>query len=120
MAFTENPINVDAENATKTPLQNLFLYIRDLYNASDACFDFEKETGNPKSPEVNFWEVGKLLSLAKQSEQKRLTEFSLSIGNSLNPSDYLLKIKRTAIPVEPKVPTELALLHESPVSSLAC
>ena len=107
MAFTTNPINMDAENATKTPLQNLFLYIRDLYNASDACYDFEKESGNSKSAEVNFWEIGKLLNLAKQSDQKRLTEFSLSIGNSLTPSDYLLKIKRTAIPVEPKVPTEL-------------
>ncbi|MBI1225919.1 MAG: AAA family ATPase [Bacteroidetes bacterium] len=107
MAFTDNPGDVDTENATKTPLQNLFQYIRDLYNASDACFDFEKESGNPKSPEVNFWEVGKLLSLAKQSEHKRLTEFSLSIGNSLNPSEYLLKIKRTVIPVEPKIPTEL-------------
>jgi very-short-patch-repair endonuclease len=98
---------MDAKNATKTPLQNLFLYIRDLYNASDACYDFEKEKGNPKSAEVNFWEIGKLLNLAKQCEQKRLTEFSLSISNSLAPSDYLLKIKRIAVPVEPKIPTEL-------------
>ena len=94
MNFTDNPIEVDSPKTTKTPLQNLFLYIRDLYNNSDACFDFEKETGNPKTLDVNFWEIGKLLNLAKQCEQKRIAEFSLNVGNSLNSFDYILKIKK--------------------------
>ena len=107
MALSDNLKDQDADNMTTTPLQNLFQYIRDLYNASDSCFDFEKEPGNPKSHEVNFWEVGRLISLAKLSEQKGLTDFSLSIGNWLTSSDYFLKIKRIPIPVEPKIPNEL-------------
>ena len=90
-----------------TPLQNLFYYIRDLYNSSDTCFDFEKDKNNPKSKNVNFWEVGELLTLAKKCEQKNITEFSLAINNNLNPLDFLLKLRRIAIPEEPKLPKEL-------------
>jgi len=90
-----------------TPLQNLFYYIRDLYNSSDTCFDFEKDKNNPKSKNVNFWEVGELLTLAKKCEQKNITEFSLAIDNNLNPLDFLLKLRRIAIPDEPKQPKEL-------------
>lgn len=90
-----------------TPLQNLFYYIRDLYNSSDTCFDFEKDKNNSKTKNVNFWEVGELLDLAKKCEQKNITEFSLAINNNLNPLDYLLKLRRIAIPDEPKQPKEL-------------
>ena len=90
-----------------TPLQNLFYYIRDLYNSSDTCFDFEKDTSNPKTKNSNFWEVGELLTLAKKCEQKNIAEFSLAINNNLNPLDYLLKLKRIVIPDEPKQEKEL-------------
>jgi very-short-patch-repair endonuclease/KaiC/GvpD/RAD55 family RecA-like ATPase len=90
-----------------TPLQNLFYYIRDLYNSSDTCFDFEKDKNNPKSKNVNFWEVGELLTLAKKCEQKNMAEFSLAINNNLNPLDFLLKLRRISIPDEPKQPKEL-------------
>jgi very-short-patch-repair endonuclease len=108
MNLTDTLIKEDNSKVAQTPLQNLFLYIRDLYNNSDACFDFEKETGNPKTLDVNFWEIGKLLSLAMQCEQKRIAEFSLNVSNSLNSLDYILKIKRTTIPPEPKIPNELS------------
>ncbi len=90
-----------------TPLQNLFYYIRDLYNSSDTCFDFEKDKNNPKSKNVNYWEVGELLTLAKTCMQKEIPEFSLAIDNNLNPLDYLLKVKRTAIPNEPQPNIEI-------------
>lgn len=90
-----------------TPLQNLFYYIRDLYNSSDTCFDFEKDKNNPKIKNVNFWEVGELLALAKKCEQKNITEFNLAINNNLNPLDFLLMLGRIAIPDEPKQPKEL-------------
>jgi very-short-patch-repair endonuclease len=90
-----------------TPLQNLFYYIRDLYNTSDTCFDFEKDNNNPKKKNVNFWEFGELLPLAKKCEQKNIKEFILAIDNNLDPHDFLLKLKRTAIPEEPKKPNEL-------------
>lgn len=90
-----------------TPLQNLFSYIRDLYNTSDTCYDFEKDTSNPKTRETNFWEIGKLILLARQCEQKQLQDFSLAIENNLNPLDFLLKIKRITIPTEPKIPIEI-------------
>ncbi len=90
-----------------TPLQNLFYYIRDLYNTTDTCFDFEKDKNNPKSKNINFWEFGELLPLAKKCEQKKISEFALAIDNNLNPLDFLLKLKRIAIPEEPKKPNEL-------------
>ena len=106
----DNIIAVDISQKIQTPLQNLFLYIRDLYNNSDTCFDFERETGNLKTQDVNFWEVGKLLNLAKQCEQKSITEFSLNTGNTStsNSFDYVLKIKRTAVPTAPIIPNDLS------------
>ena len=90
-----------------TPLQNLFYYIRDLYNSSDTCFDFEKDNNNPKKKNVNFWEFGELLPLAKQCQQKNIKEFNLAIDNKLNPHDFLLQLRRIAIPDEPKQPKEI-------------
>lgn len=90
-----------------TPLQNLFYYIRDLYNTSDTCFDFLKDKNNPKTKNINFWEIGELLPLAKKCDQKNIKEFSLAIDNNLNPHDFLLKLKRITIPEEPKRPNEL-------------
>lgn len=86
-----------------TPLQNLFFYIRDLFNTSDYCYDFEKETGNPKSEEKNYWKIGNLISLSKKCEQKKLQEFSFPTDNA----EYILKIKRVSIPKEPELPSEL-------------
>ena len=90
-----------------TPLQNLFYYIRDLYNSSDTCFDFEKDNNNPKKKNVNFWEFGELLPLAKQCQEKNIKDFNLAIDNKLNPHDFLLQLRRIAIPDEPKQPKEI-------------
>lgn len=97
-------MNMNTQEIITTPLQNLFLYIRDMYNISDSCLEFDKESGNPKSLAVNYWEINALLKLAKQSEQKQLDEFSLNLKNAL---EYLLKIKRIHINPEPKPPIEL-------------
>ena len=99
-----------------TPLQNLFYYIRDLYNTSDPCYDFEQETSNTKSEDGNFWKISKLISLAKQCEQKKINEFSFVVGTKINIVDYILKVKRILIPAEPKIPfdiTDWTLLNRS-------
>ena len=90
-----------------TQLQNLFYYIRDLYNSSDTCFEFEDDKNNPKAKNINFWEVGEILSLAKQCEKKNIKEFSLAIDNNLNPHEFLFSLRRITIPDEPKQPKEL-------------
>lgn len=86
-----------------TPLQNLFFYIRDLFNTSDYCYDFEKEKSNEKSEDKNYWEIGKLISLSKKCEQKKIKEFSFPTEST----EYALKVKRIAIPTEPQVPFDL-------------
>ncbi|KXK41725.1 MAG: hypothetical protein UZ11_BCD004001697 [Bacteroidetes bacterium OLB11] len=93
----------EQDTTQTTPLQNLFLYIRDLFNTSDYCYDFEKETSNQKSEERNYWKIGKLISLSKKCEQKKIKEFSFPTDNA----EYVLKIKRIAIPTEPQVPFDL-------------
>lgn len=93
----------------QTPLQNLFYYIRDLYNARQDCIDFEQEAGNPKTPGQHYWELGKLLALARGCAQKHLPDFALGIGGSTDQaSDFILKIRRIEVPAEPK----LTLLEE--------
>lgn len=97
------------DNSTRTtPLQNLFYYIRDLYNTSDTCYDFEKETNNSKSEDRNYWKIAKFILLAKQCEQKKINEFSFAIGTKINTDDYLLKVKRIPIPVEPTIPFDIS------------
>lgn len=93
----------EQETTQTTPLQNLFYYIRDLFNTSQNCYDFEKETNNPKLVEINYWEIGKLISLAKLCEKKKIKEFSFPIENP----EYILKVKRIPIQSEPQVPAEL-------------
>lgn len=93
----------EQDTTQTTPLQNLFLYIRDLFNTSDYCYDFEKETSNPKTEEKNYWKIGKLISLSENCEQKKIKEFSFPTDNA----EYVLKIKRIAIPTEPQVPFDL-------------
>ena len=100
-------ILVEGVDKITTPLQNLFYYIRDLYNTSDPCFDFEIETSNPKTENVNYWKISKLILLAKQSEQKRINEFSFAVGTKNIPIDYILKVKRISIPPEPQIPFEI-------------
>ena len=106
----------ERETTQTTPLQNLFYYIRDLYNTSDPCYDFEKETGNVKTEDGNYWKIAKLISLAKQCEQKKINEFSFAVGTKTNTVDYVLKVKRIPIPPEPKTPfdiTEWTLMNRS-------
>ena len=91
----------------QTPLQNLFYYIRDLYNARQDCLDFEQETGNLKTAGAQYWELGKLLTLARGCVQKHLPEFDLGIGVD-QAADYVLKVRRIQIPPEPR----LTLLEE--------
>lgn len=86
-----------------TPLQNLFFYIRDLFNTSDYCYDFEKEKSNDKSEEINYWKIDKLISLSKRCDQKKIKEFTFLTEGT----EYVLKIKRTVIPTEPQVPFDL-------------
>ncbi|MBK6643738.1 MAG: hypothetical protein IPG39_22145 [Bacteroidetes bacterium] len=84
-------------------MQNLFFYIRDLFNSSDSCYNFEKETNNLKSEENNYWKICKLISLSKQCSQKKIKEFTFETENA----EYLLKVKRIEIPTEPQAPIEL-------------
>lgn len=93
----------EPETTQTTPLQNLFFYIRDLFNTSDYCYDFEKEKNNEKSEEKNYWKIGKLISLSQKCEQKNIKEFSFPIENT----EYILKVKRIAIPTEPHLPFDL-------------
>lgn len=93
----------EQETTTTTPLQNLFFYIRDLFNTSDYCYDFEKEKSNEKLEERNYWKIGKLISLSQKCEQKKIKEFSFPTEIT----EYVLKAKRIAIPTEPQVPLDL-------------
>lgn len=93
----------EQETTQTTPLQNLFFYIRDLFNTSDYCYDFEKEKSNEKSEEKNYWKIGKLISLSQKCEQKKIKEFSFPTENT----EYVLKAKRIPIPTEPQVPFDL-------------
>jgi len=92
------------QKTTKTtPLQNLFLYIRELYNTSDYCYDFEKEKSNEKFEDKNYWKIGKLISLSQKCEKKKIQEFSFPTTST----EYVLKVKRIVIPTEPQVPFDL-------------
>ena len=97
-------MNADTDLA-QTPLQNLFYYIRDLYNARQDCLDFEQEAGNPKVAGVHYWEMGQLLELSRQSTQKHIPEFDLNAGEWTDAStDYILKIRRVPVPAAPVRP----------------
>ena len=97
-------MNIDTDLA-QTPLQNLFYYIRDLYNARQDCLDFTQEPGNPKTPGVHYWELGQWMSLARQCAQKHLPEFDL--GMTGQGQDYLLTIRRITLPAPPEEPIEV-------------
>lgn len=106
----------EQDTTQTTPLQNLFYYIRDLYNTSDPSYDFEKEASNSKTEDGNYWKISKLISLAKQCEQKKINEFSFAVGMKIDIVDYVLKVKRIPIPTEPKVPfdiTDWTILNRS-------
>jgi very-short-patch-repair endonuclease len=93
----------EAETTQTTPLQNLFFYIRDLFNTSDYCYDFEKEKNNEKSEEKNYWKIDKLISLSQKCEQRNIKEFSFPVENI----EYIIKVKRIDIPTEPQLPFDL-------------
>lgn len=91
----------------ETPLQNLFLYIRDLYNARQDCPDFLEEPGDPKVSGTNYWALGDLMALAQQCARKHLPEFDMGLdGSSGQAPDYLLKVRRIPLPPKP-VPEEI-------------
>ncbi len=89
----------------QTPLQNLFYYIRDLYNAQQNCLDFTQEPGNPKLPGTHYWELGRWLMLAQACGRKHIPEFDLGMFAPSEPGqDYLLKIRRINLPAPPVAP----------------
>lgn len=91
-------MNINTES-TQTPLQNLFFYIRDLYNARQDCLDFLEEPGDPKVSGTNFWSLGDLLALAQGCSRKQLPEFDMGLEGPQ--SDYLLKVRRVPLPPKP-------------------
>lgn len=95
-------------SAASIPLQNLFLYIRDLYDVSEVTYEFTQEHGNRKTEDFNYWTLRKLLDLDKLCKQKGIKEFGLYLNDSLDEDDSdetLLKIKPvTKIPDEPLPP----------------
>ena len=40
----------------ETPLENLFLYIRDIFGNPTICTEFEKEKNNEKAKDINYWD----------------------------------------------------------------
>lgn len=92
------------EETTNIPLQNLFAYLRDLFQTVVPCYDFEDEKNNKKIQEVNYWQIGKLKTLARLCSRKNISEFSLAIDDASLIQEYFLKIKRIAVPTEPVVP----------------
>ncbi len=87
----------------ETPLENLFLYIRDIFGTSTNCLDFEKEPGNEKKKEVNFWEVHGFNELAKKTKFKNLNEFEFILTSETdNTNGLFLRAKRINVPSEPQ------------------
>ena len=59
----------------ETPLENLFLYIRDIFGNPTTCTDFEKEKNNEKAKDINYWDIGSIFEIAKKAKQKNISEF---------------------------------------------
>ncbi|TDX01098.1 AAA domain-containing protein [Dinghuibacter silviterrae] len=94
-------MNVNTERV-ETPLQNLFSYIRDLYNARQDCLDCLDEPGEPKVAGTNYWALGDLLTLSQNCARKNIPEFDLGLeGAGGQVPDYLLKVRRMALPPKP-------------------
>jgi hypothetical protein len=94
-------MNVNTERV-ETPLQNLFSYIRDLYNARQDCLDCLDEPGEPKIAGTNYWALGDLWTLAQSCARKSIAEFDLGLeGSGGQAPDYLLRVRRMTLPPKP-------------------
>jgi very-short-patch-repair endonuclease len=92
----------------ETPLENLFLYIRDIFGNPTTCTDFEKEKNNEKAKDINYWDIGSLYEIAKKAKQKNVGEFEFALTSDPEVfGNTLLTIKRIAVPSIPSPPVEL-------------
>lgn len=98
---------MSTEEIIQTPLQNLFYYIRDLYNISEECYNFEKEKNNHKSEGVHYWTLNHLIELAYQCLKNERPEFQVGASSPLDISSTILEVRRVPIPAEPSPPPEL-------------
>ena len=92
----------------ETPLENLFLYIRDLFGNPTTCTDFEKEKNNEKAKDINYWDIGSIFEIAKKVKRKNISDFEFVLTSELELfGNTLLKIKKIVIPTPPTPPTEI-------------
>lgn len=86
---------------SQTPLKNLFMYIRDLFDVSENYFDFEREPGNPKEHGKHFWSLEELIKLNERCLKKNHSEFELYLEGSKDNPDLLISIKKPVVEVSP-------------------
>lgn len=91
-----------------TPLEHLFLYIRDIFGNSLNCFDFQQEPNNEKTKGLNYWPVDALKEIAKKARQKNITEIEFALtSDAAVAANALLIVKRTTLPPKPEIPAVL-------------
>lgn len=92
----------------ETPLENLFLYIRDIFGNPTTCTDFEKEKNNEKAKDINYWDIGSIYEIAKKAKQQNITEFEFVLTSDPEVfGNALLTIKKISVPLPPTPPTEI-------------
>ncbi|MDE3182013.1 MAG: AAA family ATPase [Bacteroidota bacterium] len=91
-----------------TPLENLFLYIRDIFGNPTTCTDFEKERNNEKAKDINYWDIGSVYEIARKTKQQNITEFEFVLTSDIEVfGSTLLTIKKISVPLPPTPPTEI-------------
>src|SRR5260221_9196245 len=96
-------------NEIETPLEHLFLYIRDIFSNSLNCFDFQKEQNNEKKEGVNYWPIDELSEISKKAKQSNINEMEFALTSELEGSENsFLLVKRTNVPPKPVISKALA------------
>lgn len=95
-------------NELETPLEHLFLYIRDIFSNSLNCYDFKKEQNNEKRKGVNYWQIDELNEISKNAKRKSIGEIEFALTTDVQVTETsFLTVRRVQMPPKPIIPEPL-------------
>ncbi len=95
-------------NDLETPLEHLFLYIRDIFSNSQNCYDFKKEHNNEKKRGVNYWPIDEVYAISKNANRRNIGEMELTLTTDTQVTETsFLTLRRINIPPKPVIPEPL-------------
>ena len=83
-SFIEPPlpkqkVTISEPVSTKTPLRNLFAYLKDLYNTAQPVYQFSQEPNNPKQLNAQYWHFDDWVDLFQTATYRSQFGFSTTI-----------------------------------------